>query len=497
MERSKQGVDRLGDRLCREFMIAIRLLELTKPIEAPTDIENKEAVRFYCSLRGQYLGHFTIWNKRRPIGRSQLLQELCQQLGQPLLKALFSTRFDGDVEPWWNLQRLIGTQLGAEAPQFWPEVLEEKKVEYPDVTVSINIPTRDRPHDLQRCLTSLLSHKTRFPVEIVVADNNPASGLSEPVARSFPGVVYVPEPRPGVSFARNAAALHSSGDIIVTTDDDVVHTEGWLDNLIAPYLNPEVMAVTGMVLPVEMEHIAQYWFEVYGGLTRVFERRRYDREYYDNTGFMPMVPAWDIGCTANASFRKEVFSDPVVGPFCDDLRASEDVYMFYRLIKANRVIVYEPSSVVQHRHRTSVEAMSRQLYSYGHTMFGMQLRTYFVDKDQRGVKSLWHILMFDRQRMVEIVQGKRNYPLKLVVAETRGHLAGPYRWLKSLFEVHTKLGHYTPEQFALAQAAREREKMAQAEKLRELVEAIDIKQLSEPDEARYLAPREAEDTVLN
>lgn len=478
-------------------MIAIKILELTRPIEAPTEIEDKEAVRFYCTLRGQFIGYVTIWNKHRPIGQTQLVHEISRQLGQTLLRRLFSKRFEGPVEPWWNAQRLIRIQLGLEPAQFEHEVAEEEpELKIPDVMVSICIPTRDRPEDLTRCLTSLNNHKSRVPFEIVVADNNPSSGISEPVVRNFPGVLYVPEPRPGVSYARNAAALHASGDIIVTTDDDVVIMDGWLDNLIAPFSDEEVMAVTGMVLPLEMEHVSQYWFEVYGGLTHSYERIRFDKSFYENTPPDQHVPAYLIGVTANAAFRAEVFADPEIGPFDDVLRVSEDLYMFYRLTKNNRVVIYEPKAVAQHRHRNTMEGLTRQIYSYGRSSIAMQLRTYFRDGDPRGLKCLTGIARFDRDRIREIRRGTRNFPLELVLAETKGHLAGPYNLLKQYWQVRTRLGCYTYEQFAIAQSIRQREKLAQAERMRELAQAVPLKQLGEPSEERHITAFEAEDAMV-
>jgi glycosyltransferase involved in cell wall biosynthesis len=494
-------------------MIAIRFLELTKPIEAPTEVEGKEAVRFYCAMRGQILGYITLWNKGRPIGRTQLLQEVSHQFGQKIVAHLFEKRFGGEIEPWSNVERLVRVQLGLEPPQFELEE-EEADPKLPNLTVSITVPSRDRPNDIRRCLESLTTHKSRFPFEIIVADNNPSSGLTEPVVRSFPGVTYLPEPRPGVTFARNAAALHAKGDIIVCTDDDVTYLDGWLDNLIAPYADPEVMAVSGMVIPYELEYEAQYWFEIYGALTRNFKWTRYDYQFYQNPPDMPMVPAWNVGVTANISFRAEIFADPEIGPFDDELRIAEDPYLIYRLIKANRVIIYEPKAVVQHRHRDTMKGLARQLYNYGRSSTGMQLRTYFVDGDIRGLKCLWDVFKYDRDRIMFLMrsqkgfrgalislilkgwhpnfvgplQGRTDYPLSLVLAESKGHLVGPFSLLKSIYQIKTKFGRYTPEQFALAQAARQRAKLAQAEQFEQWVS---IKQLTEPVEERQLPKVEA------
>ena len=469
-------------------MIAIHTLELTQPLKLPTDIQDSEAVRFYCTWEGQIVGHFTIWHKGQPIGENLFLEHFTEEMGLPLLNQLFGKRFGQDeTQPWPELERLVRVELGLEAaefPAFLPEVAAttDDEAALSKLFVSITIPSRDRPADLQRCLQSLTTHQSRFPFEIVVADNNPASGLTEPMVRNFPQVRYVPEPRPGVTFARNAAALHARGDIIVCTDDDATYAEGWLDHLIAPYADPQVTAVSGLVRPLELASPAQFWFEVYGGLTRNYQRTSYDRKFFDEPpNGMAMAPTWDIGVTANLSFRAEILADPQIGPFDDGLRIAEDPYILYRLIKADRLVVYEPKAVVYHRHRADMAGLARQLYNYGRSSTSMQLRTFFVDGDVRGVRCLPEIAKYDWDRIMERLptrgrnpawrlffkifppkiryqgplRGRTDFPLSLVIAETKGHIVGPFSLLKSLFQVRTRLNHYTWEQFAQAQSIRE------------------------------------------
>ena len=58
----------------------------------------------------------------------------------------------------------------------------------------------------------------------------------------------------------------SQGEIVVATDDDVIAPPDWLEKLLAPFVGPEVMVVTGNILPWKLETSAQRLFEAYGGL---------------------------------------------------------------------------------------------------------------------------------------------------------------------------------------------------------------------------------------
>ena len=463
-------------------MIAIKYLELSRPLEVPAGIEDREAVRFYCTWHGEVIGQVDIWHKGQPIACSQLVAEISRQLDNKILQVLFSRRFAGKDDAFHGLYRQVRARLGLETPELPAPPFSPEPVVPPNLTVSICIPSRDRPDDLRRCLERLLAHKTHVTYEIVVADNNPSSGLTEPVVREFPGVVYVKEYRAGINYARNAAALHANGEIIVNTDDDVVLTEGWLDHLIAPYADPKVMAVSGMVLPIELEHVSQYWFEVYGGLTHNYQELRFDRTFFEDPSYGSVIPLWKIGVTANQSYRAEVFADPRVGPFDNALRTTaEDLYILYRMLKNDMLVVYEPRALVLHRHRTTMEGLGRQLFTYGRGTTALQLLIAFREGDIRGLKSMPDIFHYDRDKLSSIIWHKRKFPLSLISlvmggrqgyfyglydgrerfpvrmawAEFKGHLAGPGYLVKSILVARYKLGRYTPQMFAERQRQRQ------------------------------------------
>src|SRR5262245_37970785 len=113
--------------------------------------------------------------------------------------------------------------------------------------VSVIVASFDRPDDLRECLSHLVVQETRRAVEIIVVDNHPASGLTSPVVAEFPGVQLVIESRRGLAYARNKGFLTSRSEIIVATDDDVIAPRDWLEKLVVPFVEPEVMVVTGNV----------------------------------------------------------------------------------------------------------------------------------------------------------------------------------------------------------------------------------------------------------
>jgi Glycosyl transferase family 2 len=139
---------------------------------------------------------------------------------------------------------------------------------------SIVICTRDRADGLSRCLASIL--KAQFQGgEIIVVDNAPTDESAFRVAREY-GVKYVREDRQGLNWARSCGASAAGGEVVIFTDDDVVVDSHWVEAILKPFDNPRVGAVTGLVLPFEIETRAQELFERYGGLKRGYDPRVFD-----------------------------------------------------------------------------------------------------------------------------------------------------------------------------------------------------------------------------
>jgi GT2 family glycosyltransferase len=281
-----------------------------------------------------------------------------------------------------------------------------------------------------------MCQRTPRRVEIVVVDNHPASGITKEVVKGFAGVTLVEETRGGLSYARNRGIAAATGDVIVCTDDDVVCPPEWIERLLAPFRRSDVMVVTGNVLPLEVETEAQRLFELYGGLGRGFTRVVADAEWFRQR--RRSVPTWELGCTANAAFRASIFSDPAIGPMDEALGAgtptgcSEDTYVFYRVLKAGFAIAYEPDAYVWHRHRRTMAALRKQIYSYSKGHVAYHLTTWLRDGDVRGlVRLLYELPQVYLRRSVHHLRGSSEYPLSFIGLEILGTLAGPFALWRS------------------------------------------------------------------
>jgi O-antigen biosynthesis protein len=395
-----------------EWPIAVRSVDVARPIEPLSGLSRYSRVRVFISHGETLIGSVDVWHRGADtISAPRLIDAIAERHHETLF------------------QHALRQQMQLARPPS----------ELPPTSVSIIVPTCDRPDDLRRLLESLLRQRTRHDIEIIVVDNRPGSGRTREVLAEFPAVRLVEERRAGLSYARNAGILRTSGSIVVATDDDVVAPETWIEKLVEPFARADVMAVTGHVLPLQLETEAQCRFEAYGGLGKGFAPFEADPAWLRST--RDAAPTWRLGATANAAFRAAVFRDPAVGLMHEALGAgmptgcSEDSYLFYRILKAGGTLVYEPSAWVWHRHRESMASLRRQIraYSTGHVAYHLVTLT---DGDRRALVRLLYSL--PRHLVVRAVQRVRrhsDYPLSLIALEILGNLMGPIALWRSLRRV--------------------------------------------------------------
>ena len=264
---------------------------------------------------------------------------------------------------------LTGDGLNAD-PGAWPFLLERQAALDAAPFISVIICTRDRPDQLKTCLGGLAGQQyPRF--DVVVVDNAPTSdAVRTLVGAGLDGLAlrYVREPRPGLSWARNAGIAATSADIIAWLDDDEEPDRHWLAELARGFARgDDVGCVTGKVLPARLETQAEQMFEQLGGYCR---GRGFSPELFSRHGPQsPLYPLPPFGVGANMAFRRGVLQrikgfDVALGAGTPAL-SGEDTLAFALVLLAGYRIAYEPTALVRHYHRADVDGLGRQLRAYG------------------------------------------------------------------------------------------------------------------------------------
>jgi GT2 family glycosyltransferase len=248
------------------------------------------------------------------------------------------------------------------------------------------------------------------------------------------------EPKPGLDVARNTGIRNSRGQIVAFADDDVTVHPDWLVRLAECFSDCQVMAVTGLVLPAELETEAQGLFEQHWGFNRGYRVLTYDSQYFEK--LKPWgVPAWHVGAGASMAFRREAFD--LVGDF--DVRldvgaagCSGDSELWYRLLAAGLICRYDPRVTVFHYHREDMTALRRQLYYYlrGHT--AALLIQFSKHKHIGNLVRLFFLLPLYYARL--LAQGLRHgfrARHRLIPIEWAGCLSGIVFFLRNMRSVKT------------------------------------------------------------
>ncbi len=414
--------------------MASRSLDLQSPLPFWDDLEEYDGVRIFVTHGEELLGNVDLWHNKGNISPRQISQVLVRSLRD----RLFLKSQSGHTQAWQALELQVAHWLQPQQASSLAEntgITEQLPLEVP---VSVIITTCDRPEDLRNCLQHLRAQTSDRNFEIIVADNRPASGITPTVVKDFPGVRLVSEPRVGGSYGRNSAFCASTGDIVVTVDDDVTVPPDWLEKLLAPMARPEVLAVTGNVLPRELETEAQRMYEdLYGGLGEGLERFEVNGHWLSSFNYSP--PVWDLGVSANSAFRASIFHHPNIGMMPEELGpgtpvgGGEENYLIYRLLRAGGTLVYDPSAYAWHRHRRTIPELRYQIHRQMMGGTAYHLRLWRVDQDMRAKQQLLSGLpRYFISRLLEKAKGQNQVPWRFLWAEISGYLAGFWGYRQSL-----------------------------------------------------------------
>lgn len=214
------------------------------------------------------------------------------------------------------------------------------------MSVSVVVPTRDRPEKLRRCLAALAGTG-----EVVVVDDGSSEEARVAQIARDAGARLVRLDGRGPAAARNAGTMAASGEVVCFTDDDCEPREGWAESLAAPILAGESRSTAGRTAVAERAGAAERaWQAIADHLQRAA-----DAPGSPSPGF---APTCNLAC-ARELLRRLPFDEAF------PVAAGEDRDWCARAAELGAVPRLVPAATVVHRPDLTPGSFLRQQYRYG------------------------------------------------------------------------------------------------------------------------------------
>lgn len=211
-----------------------------------------------------------------------------------------------------------------------------KKTKQSFPSASIIIPAYNAENHLQACLDALLQ-QTIHPEEIIVVDDGSTDG-TRTIAESFSLVTYLTQKNQGPAKARNAGAKKASGDIILFIDSDCVPEKNWLEEMLKPFEDENVVGVQGAYKTKQKSLTARF--------DQLDIEYRYER--------MKKKETIDWIGTYSAAYKRKVFLDARGFDETFPKASGEDSELSYRLAERGMILKFAPTAIVYHTHPDSL-----------------------------------------------------------------------------------------------------------------------------------------------
>jgi glycosyltransferase involved in cell wall biosynthesis len=310
-----------------------------------------------------------------------------------------------------------------------------------DASLTVVICTRDRPEGLVHTLASLAG-QSDSGFEVVIVDNS-SDGTAAQALVGFTGLTmrYCHEPIPGLSRARNRGLNEVRSELIAWIDDDEVADPNWIAWLKRGFAVPDRPdAVTGVMLPAELETDAQVNFERYGGFNKGRGIEPVALRAGTPSVFDPLYPLPSFGAGGNMAFRTERLRaiggfDNRLGPGTLTLNG-EETRALSLLLENGSMILHWPPAITWHYHRRTDEALEKQFFGYS-----AGLTAFYMSMILTSPKYVWRILRFVPRGVKRMLANRGSgrpdvptggVPDNLLRAGRKGLLQGAWLYLREV-----------------------------------------------------------------
>jgi glycosyltransferase involved in cell wall biosynthesis len=216
-------------------------------------------------------------------------------------------------------------------------------------SASIIIPSFNGASRIGNCLDSLVKQMAGQNVEILVVDDGSTDNTAS-VVRGYSSVRLIPQANAGPASARNRGALEAQGKILLFTDDDCVPMPDWLEAMLGPFKDPEVVGAKG-VYRTHQKSLAARFVQI---------------EYEDKYRLMAGLASIDFVDTYSAGFRRDRFLEMTGYDTSFPVACAEDIELSYRMSARGWKMKFVPTAIVYHTHPDTLPRYLKKKYKFAY-----------------------------------------------------------------------------------------------------------------------------------
>lgn len=139
--------------------------------------------------------------------------------------------------------------------------------------ISVIIPTKNRFHDIIKCIESILV-QTLLPDEIVIVDSSNTQELKSKIEEfksEKTEIIYV-HTKPGVNYQRNIGIERSWGDIVFILDDDTILEKNYIKDIVNVFENDKenkIGGVQGDIINIKKKQSCSFVYSIKRAISTV------------------------------------------------------------------------------------------------------------------------------------------------------------------------------------------------------------------------------------
>jgi glycosyltransferase involved in cell wall biosynthesis len=235
--------------------------------------------------------------------------------------------------------------------------------------VSVVVPIYNGEADLPELMSCLLSQTyPKDRVEYLLVDNNSSDrtlNYLKKSAENCPIIIHpLSENRIQSSYAaRNTGIRAAVGEMVAFTDADCRPQPQWLNSLIQPFVNSNIVIVAGEIAALPGKNLLEQHAD---------RQETLSQKHTLAHSFCP------YGQTANLAIRRIALEK--AGLFRPHLTTGGDADICWRILAENiGLLEFAPDAIVLHRHRATFQELKSQWRRYGksnrylHELYGVDL----------------------------------------------------------------------------------------------------------------------------